>query len=92
MTEVIKRNQSKEEFDTEKIRSSVRAAAQDINMGEEKTREVVERVSRSTIDMAQSRNEIESSAIREKILGELDRVEPSMSEAWRKFDQKNKGQ
>ena len=37
------------------------------------------------------REEIATSEIKEKILSELDRIEPSVSAAWRKYDEEKKG-
>ena len=84
---VIKKNGSKEPFDAEKIRKSIIAAAQGTNLSEERINEVVEQVSKVALELAEGKEEIATSELREKILGELDNVEPSISEGWRKHDQ-----
>ena len=44
-----------------------------------------------TRQMAEGKEEIATSEIREKILSELDSVESAIAEAWRKYDQEKKG-
>lgn len=88
---VIKRNGSKEAFDPEKIKNSIRAAAGETDLPEETVNRVVEEVSAAAIQLADTKEEIATSEIREKVLSELDGKEPSISEAWRKYDKEHKG-
>jgi transcriptional regulator NrdR family protein len=89
-SEVIKRDGTKEPFDTEKIRKSIAAAAGQTDLPEERKNEVVEKVAASAIQMAEGKEEIATSEIKEKILSELDTIESSVSESWRKYDQEKK--
>jgi transcriptional regulator NrdR family protein len=89
--EVIKKDGTKQPFDSEKIKNSIRAAAGLANLQEERKNEVVEQVATTVIQMAEEKEEIATSEIREKILSELDSIEPSVSAAWRKYDQEQKG-
>ena len=90
--EVIKRDGSKQSFDEEKIRRSIEVAAQEAGLAQERVAELVDQVSRVAIEFSSGKEEIATSEIKETILSELDRVEPSVSEAWRKHDQaKGKG-
>jgi len=86
MAEVIKKNGTKEPFDPEKIRKSIAGAAQQADIPEERKGEVAEQVAGTVIPMIESREEIAASEIREIILSELDRVEPAVSSAWRKYE------
>ncbi len=88
--EVIKKDGAKEPFDAEKIKNSIAAAAQRTELSEERKNEVVEKVAATVIQMAEEKDEIATSEIKEKILSELDVVEPAVSEAWRKHEQENK--
>jgi len=88
--QVIKKDGTKQPFDAEKIRKSIRAAADEAGLSEERKNEIVEQVATTVIQMAEGKEEIATSEIREKILGELDNLEPSVSAAWRKYDQENK--
>lgn len=90
-TVVIKKDGTKEDFDPEKIKNSIRAAAQLAGLTEERTNEVVEQVSAAAIQLAGGKEEIATSELREKILGDLDNLEPSVSTAWRKYDEEKKG-
>jgi transcriptional regulator NrdR family protein len=84
---VIKKDGTKEPFDTEKIRRSITAAAQTTNLSEERMKEVVDQVSGAAMQLAEGKEEIATSELREKILSELDITEPSVSEAWRRYEQ-----
>ena len=85
--EVIKKDGTKEPFDAGKIKNAIAAAAQETNLSEERKNEVVEQVAAAVIQMAEGKDEIATSEIRENILKELDSVEPSVSGAWRKYEQ-----
>ena len=87
---VIKEHGRKEAFDFEKIKKSIMAATQNIDLSEERRREIVDQVSSAVLQMTGEREEIEVSQIRSKILQELDFVEPSVSEAWREYDKHKK--
>jgi len=89
--EVIKRDGKRESFDAEKIRRSIAAAAELANLPEERKNEVVEQVSTLAIQMAEEKEVIATAEIREKILAELDRIEPAVSAAWRRYEQEKRG-
>ncbi len=87
---VIKKDGTKEPFDAEKIKKSIAAAAEQAGLSEERKNEIVGQVAPVVIQMTEEKEEIATSEIREKALSELDRVEPSVSAAWRKYDQEQK--
>ena len=88
---VIKKDGKKEPFDAEKIKASITAAVSGANLAEERVNEVVEQVSGAAIQLAGEKEEIATSEIKAKILSELDALEPSVSEAWRKHEQEKGG-
>ena len=88
---VIKKDGTKEPFNPEKIKNSIAAAAQRTDLPEERKNEVIEQVANAAIQMAGEKEEIATSEIKEKILSDLDQIEPKVSEAWRKYDQEQKG-
>jgi transcriptional repressor NrdR len=88
---VVKKDGTKEPFNPEKIRNSIRAAAEQAGLSEERKNEVVEEVATAVIQVAASKEEIATSEIREKILSELDRIESAVSTGWRKYDTEQKG-
>jgi transcriptional repressor NrdR len=87
MAEVTKRNGSKEPFDPEKIKKSIAGAAQQADIPEERKDEVVNEVAGTVIPIFEGREEIDSSDIKKSILSELDRVEPAVASAWRKYEE-----
>jgi len=89
--EVIKKDGTKEPFDPGKIKNAIRAAAARTELSDERKNEVIEEVAAVVIQLANAKEEIATSELREKILSELDSVEPSVSAAWRKYDQEQKG-
>jgi len=84
--EVIKDDGTREPFDAEKIRISIRAAARAAGLAEDKVQELVSEVGESAIDMAEAREVIAASEIRSFILNELDEIDFSVAEAWREYD------
>jgi transcriptional regulator NrdR family protein len=88
--DIIKRNGHTEPFNAEKMTNSIRKAAVDAGIQIDKKRKMIEGVAKKVTEMAEQKGQIEFSAIRDKILNELDQAEPKMAEAWRKFDQKYK--
>lgn len=88
---VIKKDGTKEPFDAEKIKKAIAAAASAANLSEKQIKKVVKKVSKAAIKLAKKKDEIATAEIKEKILSELDALEPSVSEAWRKHDQEKGG-
>lgn len=88
---VIKKDGTKEPFDAEKIRRAITGAAQRTNLPEERKKEVVEQVLNTALQLAKEKEEIATSELKEKILSELDAIEPSISETWRNYAQEKGG-
>ena len=89
--EVIKKDGTKQPFDAEKIKESIRAAANLTDISEERKNELVEKVGNATIEIANAKKKITTSEIKEKILKDLDAIEPSVSAAWRRYEQEKTG-
>lgn len=87
---VVKKDGTKVVFDAGKIKNAIAAAAKDTALSEERKNQVVEQVSAAVIQMAESKDEISTQELKENILNQLDSVEPSVSAAWRKYDQEKK--
>ncbi|MHA1874649.1 MAG: ATP cone domain-containing protein [Candidatus Heimdallarchaeaceae archaeon] len=87
MTDVIKTDGRKEAFDAEKLRRSVEAAVMESDVSEDRRKDVIDRVVRVAREMTENRDEIRTSEIRARILRELDTLEPSISKAWRTYEQ-----
>ncbi len=84
---VIKNTGAREPFDASKIRNSITAAAKETELPEARQKEIVEQISARVIQTAESKKEIKTSEIRKNILNQLDSTEPSVSAAWRRYDQ-----
>jgi len=84
---VIKKSGEKEPFDAKKIEVSIMAAASEANLPKERADGVAKQVSSVVIQLAEGKEEITTADIKAKILSELDVLEPSVSEAWRKYEQ-----
>ena len=85
--QVIKRDGTKEPFDVEKIKKAIEAAASRTDLALERVSELVGQVSGAVLQLAAGKEEITTSELREKALSELDKVEPTVAESWRKYDQ-----
>lgn len=87
---VIKRDGTKEPFDSQKIRNTVAAAAKRTNLPQEKIDELVEQVSQRVLEATEGKEEVATSEIREEVLNKLDAIEPAVSDAWRKYESEKK--
>lgn len=85
---VVKKDGSEEPFEPDKIRESVREACKNADLSDTKTEELVEEVSRVALEASSERSRISTTEIRGKLLTKLERVQPSVAEAWREHDQK----
>ena len=85
--EVIKADGSKAPFDSGKVRKSIEAAVADVGLSAEEATPIVEQVFGAAMKAAAGKPEIATSEIRDVILGELDKVKPGVSAAWRKHDE-----
>jgi len=86
-TNVIKRDGSKQSFDEGKLRRSIEAACQDAGLAPEKTAEIVSLFLPSVLEVANSKEEVASSELRDAVLAGLEKAEPAAAEAWRKYAQ-----
>ena len=83
--QVVKNDGTRTPFDAKKIIRSVTRAAQDAKLTPEEINKLVNDVSNTVIQYLESEAKIPTSVIREKILSELDIIEPRVSLEWRKF-------
>jgi transcriptional regulator NrdR family protein len=90
-SEVVKKDGTKQPFDAEKIKNSIAAAAVRTDLTEERQAEVVGQVAAKVVRIADEKEEIATSEIKEIILNELDLLEPAVAGAWRRYDQEKKG-
>jgi len=86
-TQVIKRDGTKEPFNSGKIRKAIESSARDAGLTTERISEVVNQVSGTVLQFAASKEEIATAELLEKILDELNKIEPRAAAAWRKYEQ-----
>lgn len=86
-TQVIKRDGTREPFDSEKIRRAIEGSARDAGLAPERINEVVNQVSGTVLQFAASKEEIATVELIEKILDELNKIEPRAATAWKKYEQ-----
>jgi len=90
MTNVVKADGSKAAFDMAKVRESISKAARDAGLKDEESSTLVESVSKDVQEAHNGEDTVSSSAIREEVLGMLDRLKPRVSRAWREYDRRYK--
>lgn len=84
--EVVKRDGSREPFDPTKIMKSIELAAREAGLDDGKIQALVKEVGGSAIQFAGTKEVISTSALKYKIMSDLDKRESSVSAAWRRFD------
>ena len=84
---VIKKDGTKEPFDAEKIKKAITTAATQANLSSEEITKIVGQVLPTVVQSIAGKEEVASTEIKEKILKELDTLAPSVSGAWRKYEQ-----
>lgn len=91
MTMVRKSSGDKEQFNEVKLRRSIQKAGIDAGYTLEEISDDVDEITSKIVEIANQKNEINSGAIRDHILVELDELNPLVAQAWRNFDSKYKG-
>ncbi|MDO8660062.1 MAG: ATP cone domain-containing protein [Candidatus Parcubacteria bacterium] len=86
---IIKKDGTKEPFDTQKIKNAVVAAATDAGLSIEEGFKIAEDVSGTIARSILNLNEVVGAEIRARILSQLDATTPKVAEAWRKYDKEN---
>lgn len=90
MTVVRKRSGDKEPFDMVKLKRSIQKAGIDAGYTLDDIADDVDEITSKIVEIAGQKIEINSDAIRDHILKELDESNPSIAQAWKRFDEKYK--
>ncbi len=90
VTDVIKKDGTKVPFDVEKIKSAIMAASSVTDLSDVRKNEIVEQVVNAVLVEMGGKTEVSTTEIKNAVLAKLDSVEPSVSAAWREYDQENK--
>lgn len=87
---VAKRDGSVQPFDVEKMKNSVRAAARDAGLEEERINEIVEQVVAAVLPEFENQEQVSFSDIRRAVLSQLGSIAPEAVEAWKKHEREVK--
>lgn len=90
MTQVIKRGGKRQKFMPEKIKRAIRKAAASARISQAKTRELVNDVGNSVIDLLKKKKLVKTIDIRKSILGRLSRRVKSVASSWKRAEKKKK--
>ena len=83
--QVIKRDERREDFDREKIRSGIVEAARRTDLQEDRINEVAEKVAAKVEEELRDKEEVRSSEIKDIVLRELDAEERSIADQFRSY-------
>lgn len=83
--QVIKSDGSKMPFDIKKVTRAITRSAQDAKLTPVEINKLVNEVSGTVLQFAESKDKVMSSELRDKTLSELDRLAPNVSLEWRRF-------
>ncbi len=86
--QVLKRDGSREEFDVEKLKASVVAAAQDAGVD---SGQFASSVAEAVAQSFSGRDQVSFSDIRDAVFVELNKVAPAVVEAWKNHEKEVKG-
>jgi transcriptional regulator NrdR family protein len=83
---VIKKDGSKEPFNTDKIKHGVNMAAILAGVGAEEAESLADKAADSVEESMAGTDEVQATDIREKIISFLDMTAPKVAEAWRNYE------
>jgi len=90
MTEVIKKNGEKQEFDPEKIKRSVEKAAREVRLSDERLKDIIVKVAQPVIVKIRDQDTIKTEDIRKEVIETVRQEAPEVAEAWKDFEQNKK--
>jgi transcriptional regulator NrdR family protein len=89
--QVQKRKGFIEDFQEEKLRNSIRKAAKDAGYPDDEIEKIVEEIASFALDSIKDLETVDTSSLRNLILGKLDELYPDVARAWREYDERVKG-
>ena len=90
MAEVVKGDGSREAFDIEKVRSSIKKAIFDAGLSTKDMSDKIEQSVSSVVELTKHKGTVTTETIRKQILNFFDLTEKRVSDAWRVFERKYK--
>jgi transcriptional regulator NrdR family protein len=89
--QVQKRKGFIEDFQEEKLRNSIRKAAKDAGYPDDEIEKIVEEIASFALNSIKDLETVDTSSLRNLILGKLDEFYPDVARAWREYDERVKG-
>jgi len=86
-TFVIKKDGSKQPFDPQKLRTSIQKAVKQAGIEKERGLEIVREILKDVLNFVRSEEEIQTKKLRDRILDNLEEMEPTVDQAWRSYEQ-----
>ncbi len=88
MTEVIKKNGKKEEFQPDKLKRSVEQAAREVKLSEEKMKQIVVKSTKPVIEYIYQKPEVKTQEIKEKVVEAVEKEHKEVAKAMKEFEKK----
>jgi len=88
--QVQKRDNSKEDFQIDKIKKSIEKAAKEAGYQEDKIFQLIEELAEYVMDSISGLETVDTVSLRNLILNKLDEKYPEVAESWRKYDREVK--
>lgn len=88
---VQKRDGSREDFQVEKLKTSLEKAANEAGYPDNKIFQVVEEISSYVLESVNNLESVDTQSMRSLILNKLDETYPEVAQSWRKYDREVKG-
>ena len=86
--QVLKRDGSQEEFDVEKLKTSIAAACKDAGVD---SSEFASNVTEAVVQSFSGKDQVSFTEIREQVFVKLGKVAPAAVEAWKNHEKESKG-
>jgi len=83
---VIKRDGSKEPFDSAKMYRSIMSAAKESGLMDIQAKNIADQVSVAVLQVINKKEEITTEGLRKEVFKELDRVAPKAADAWKVYE------
>jgi len=85
MTNVIKKDDRREDFSRDKIKRGIESAARRAKVDQKRSRDIADKVARKVEDNFRNRDEVRSSDIRNRVVSELEKENKSLAKEFRSF-------
>lgn len=86
MTDVIKRNKTRQKFSVIKLERSIQKAAREAKLNAAKGREIAREIAGGVTKLIKKRKSVKSTELRRRVLRRLENRSMAAVLAWRRFD------